>query len=207
MDRERITISIKKNVLKLIDEIIDGINIRNRSHAIEHLILKGLARSESKNAVILLGGKDALKHLQLAETTLKKLAQLGYARVFIAVGYLADKIENKLGDGKKFGLKIKYLRDGEGSGGSLLALKKEFNSSFLVFNIKESIDLDFEHLMNYHQKHHATATAIIENNKKTGVYVLEPKIFNYIPKGFSMFEEEILPKLQKDNEVIGYLHF
>ena len=42
MDRERLTITLRKSLLGKVDELIDGTNIRNRSHAIETLISQSL---------------------------------------------------------------------------------------------------------------------------------------------------------------------
>ena len=52
MRRSRVTITIRQDLLPQIDNIIDKEKIRNRSHAIEHLIMKGL-RSGIKKAYIL----------------------------------------------------------------------------------------------------------------------------------------------------------
>lgn len=40
-----------------------------------------------------------------------------------------------------------------------------------------------------------------------GVYVLDPKIFNYIPEGRAVsIEREVFPKLVKENQLYGYVH-
>ncbi|MBI3291068.1 hypothetical protein HYZ76_02180, partial [Candidatus Falkowbacteria bacterium] len=56
MDRNRLTITLKKDILKQLDEYIDGARIRNRSHAIEYVLSKYFA-PKIKKAVILAGGK------------------------------------------------------------------------------------------------------------------------------------------------------
>ena len=56
MDRERLTITLKKSILEKVDHIIDGSQIRNRSHAIETLISQSLNPTIDK-AVILAGGR------------------------------------------------------------------------------------------------------------------------------------------------------
>ena len=208
MERERITISIKNNVLKFIDKTIDGINIRNRSHAIEHLVMKGLSRSSEKNAVILLGGKDAMKHLPATEAILDKLKKLEYEKVYVAVGFLSDKIQAKLGDGSKFGIDLEYLTNGEGSGGALLSLKKIFHGTFLVFDTENDIKFNLDNLVEYHKRHGSIATlALNDSTNGEGTYVFEPGIFNLIPKGFSMLNDDIFPKLAEKGEITGYLQF
>ena len=134
MERERVTISIKKSVLDKVDRVIDGISIRNRSHAIESLILKGLGAADTKVAIILMGGDDALKSIPNVEKALSNLQEIGFDTVNIATGFLGDKIKEKLGDGTKYGLKFIYNDKGEGSGGALTVLKKELKSTFIVVN-------------------------------------------------------------------------
>ena len=56
MDRNRLTITLKQEVLKQLDDLIDGTRIRNRSHAIEYVLSKHFA-PKVRRALILAGGK------------------------------------------------------------------------------------------------------------------------------------------------------
>ena len=56
MDRKRLTITLKKELLLEIDKVVDGARIRNRSHAIEYLLSQTLS-PKIKKAVILAGGR------------------------------------------------------------------------------------------------------------------------------------------------------
>ena len=203
MERERITISIKKSLLDEIDRTIDGVNIRNRSHAFETLSTKALNFSDQKNAVVLLGGDDALKQIPAVRENLKNLQKYGFSKVYIAVGYLADKIKEKLGDGTNIGLKLEYLTEGEGSGGAVLPLKKYFHKTFLVFNSEKTFNLDIGKLIEFHKAKNSTATVITGDlEEMDGLYVFEPEVFKYVPKGFSMLETDILPKLASEDKLI-----
>lgn len=95
MERERITISVKKHLLDQIDKVIDGTNIRNRSHAFEKLTSIALSLNDEKNAVVLIGGKNAMKLIPAAEDFLKKLHSNGYEKVYIATGLWPTKFEKK----------------------------------------------------------------------------------------------------------------
>ena len=53
---ERVTITVKKDILRKVDSMIDGREIRNRSHAIETLISKSLSKSGLDTALIMAGG-------------------------------------------------------------------------------------------------------------------------------------------------------
>lgn len=206
MERERITISIKKKLLSAIDDTIDGVNVRNRSHALETLASKALNLSESKNAVILIGGDNALKTIPMVENNLNQLAKNGFEKVYIAVGYLGDKIKGKLGDGEKFDLELEYLEGGEGSGGALLQLKNLFKNTFLVYNFSDdSNELSLDRLLDFHKKHKSLATIITNNIEElNGIYIMEPDCFEYIPKGFSMLETDIFPKINADSKLVIY---
>ncbi|HLC43648.1 MAG TPA: hypothetical protein VJK08_00760 [Patescibacteria group bacterium] len=201
MERERVTISIKKSVLDKVDRVIDGISIRNRSHAIESLILKGLGAADTKVAIILMGGDDALKSIPNVEKALSNLQEIGFDTVNIATGFLGDKIKEKLGDGTKYGLKFIYNDKGEGSGGALTVLKKELKSTFIVVNHHKFSDFQMNHLLDFHKKHKFAATIATDDiDSLLGIYIFEPEIINYLPKGFSMLEDDVLPKLIKDGK-------
>lgn len=205
MERERITISVKKDVLSAIDETIDGTKVRNRSHAIETLVLKSIGETDSKNALILLGGDSAQKSIPAAEDFLFKLKSLSFDTVKIAVGFLADKIKNKLGDGTDLSMNLDYTDKGEGTGGALLAHKKYFKSTFVVLNSANILDIDLKFLFDYHKKHHGVATIATDNlGTMKGIYIAEPEIFDYIPSGFSMLEERCFPKMIKEGKAVIY---
>ena len=205
MDRERITISIKKKVLDEIDKVIDGMNIRNRSHAIETLSMQGLGKDESKSAVILLGGDDALKAIPATNEYLVKLKMAGFDKVNIAVGFLGDKVKEKIGDGREFNLKLDYNDKGAGSGGAIKELQGQLKKTFMVFNTTQKFDIEFNFLMNYHKEHKSVATIATDNLETLeGIYIFEPEIFDYIPKEFSMIDESILPRLIKEGKAILY---
>lgn len=204
MERERITISIKKDLLKEIDGTIDGIKVRNRSHAIETLSTLALNSGDIKYAIILLGGKDALRLIPTAKENLRMLQKNGFTTVYVAIGFLGDKIIQKLGDGKEFGLELKYI-EGEGSGGAIRQLKKVFSRTFIVVNTEEVLKINLKKIISFHKKWRTVATVATNDlSKLEGVYVVEPEIFNHLPSGFSMLESDIFPKLLKEDGVIVY---
>lgn len=206
MERERITISIKKKLLGSIDDTIDGVHVRNRSHAIETLASKALDLSEAKYAVILIGGDNALKTLPMVENNLIQLSKNGFEKVYIAVGYLGNKIKEKLGNGEKYELELEYLEGGEGTGGALLPLKKVFKNTFLVYNFSDRSDsLSLDTLFDFHKKHKSIVTIVTANiDDMNGIYVMEPETFDYIAKGFSMLETDIFSKIIADGKLVVY---
>ena len=205
MDRERITISIKGEILRKIDQRIDGVKMRNRSHAIELLVSESLGLSQLNTAIIMAGGKGAVRLIPLVENAIINLKKFGFTDISVAVGFLGDKIKQSVGNGEKFGVTINYIEGGEGTAGALLPLKNQIKKSFVVVNLQDELAVNLKNLSDFHREHLGVAT-IATNDIKTrkGYYILEPEIFDYIPKGFSMLEEDIFPKLVNDGKLIFY---
>lgn len=205
MKRERITISIKEDLLRKIDQKIDGVKMRNRSHAIELLVSESLGLSQLNYAIIMAGGKGALKLIPTIEETLRNLKRFGFNETTIALGYLGDKIKNNIGDGGKIGIKINYIEGGEGTSGALLPLKDKIKKTFVVVNITEAMNINIKNLVDFHRQHLSVASVATKDiNSLKGYYILEPEIFSYIPTGFSMLEENVFPKLASDNKLVFY---
>lgn len=119
---------------------------------------------------------------------------------------MADKVREKIGEGDKYKLTLEYFTDGEGTGGALLPFKKFFTSNFIVFNSSQNFTGNLEKIVAFHKKNSAVATTFFDNNDSlTGLYVFEPEVFNYIPKGFSMIENDVIPKLVENGELINHL--
>lgn len=203
--RTRLTISLGNNILAMIDKTIDGIIVRNRSHAIETLLSGALNVISIKTAVILAGGKEVTTKIPAIESALELLKTNGILDVKIAVGFLGEKIKEHIGRGEKYGLNIEYIEGGQGTGGALLLLKNRVKSIFLVFNLREPVKCDLVNLIKFHNEHKPFATIATKSLKENwGIYVLDPKIFTFIPKGFSMLEDEVFDKLVKEEGLLSY---
>jgi NDP-sugar pyrophosphorylase family protein len=107
MRRERITITIRQDALSKIDSIIDNKKIRNRSNAIETIVLEKFQNSLIEKAVILgsghgimFDGKLISKVLlpigeeTLLEHNIKKLRSFGVKEITLAAGKWEKDTEN-----------------------------------------------------------------------------------------------------------------
>lgn len=56
MERERLTITLRRDILKLVDQSIDGAKLRNRSHAIEYFLSRELSPKSVKVVIAVPGG-------------------------------------------------------------------------------------------------------------------------------------------------------
>ncbi|WP_199610829.1 N-acetylmuramate alpha-1-phosphate uridylyltransferase MurU [Flocculibacter collagenilyticus] len=88
----------------------------------------------------------------LIEYHLERLAAAGIKEIIINISWLGDIIQNYLGNGKQFGVKIRYSNEGEHAletaGGIANALSLLGNEPFIVINSDIWTDFDFASLVN-----------------------------------------------------------
>ena len=87
----------------------------------------------------------------LIEYHLINLADAGYKEIIINTAWLAEKIHQQLGNGKKYGVSIQYSDEGqalETAGGIINALPLLGDEPFLVVNGDIWCDFDFSTLQN-----------------------------------------------------------
>jgi len=173
--KERVTITLDKNLIQQIDKRIDGINIKNRSQEIELLLAEALGTHIPSKAVLLVGGRGTrLKPLtdKLPKALLEVqgktitghlfdlLKKYGIRDVVLCVGYLKDKIKEHFGDGSRFGMNITYVEEDEplGTAGPLKLAKKYLKGSFIVSNGDELKDIHIPRMFRLHKRKDALAT-------------------------------------------------
>jgi len=255
MSRERLTITISKRLIKLLDDSIDGARIRNRSHAIEYLLSRALAPKVNR-AVILAGGEGVkmrpftyempkalipIKGKPLLEHTIELLAKYEIRDIVLVIGHLGDKIRDHFGNGSRFGVKITYADQGEafrGTGGALKATSHLIGEKpFLLVYGDVLADVNLNDLIDFHKTHDKVMTMTLTSVEDSsiwgvvqlhgtqikdftekpkpsqklsrlinaGIYVVEPKIFDYFPKKkIFRLEEDVFPKLAQKDELYGY---
>ena len=175
MDRERLTITLRKDVLKRLDKTIDGNRIRNRSHAIEYHLNQSLPPSIDK-ALILAGGRGVnmrpftyempktmipIKDKPILEYTIEHLRDAGIRELIINIGHLGEKIEKHFGDGKKYGVHIEYIREKkeQGTAGALrLAKEKIKGKPFLLMYGDVLAEIDINDFIDFHVRNWHFAT-------------------------------------------------
>ena len=158
--RERLTITLKKEILNDLDKHIDGSRIRNRSHAVEYILGKYFS-PKIKRALILAGGKGLkmrpftyempkamipINGRPVLEYVIENLRRNDIREVIISIGHLGNKIKKYFGNGSKFGIKIEYLSQKKENGtiAPLLQAKEMLKKDpFIVYygDVLSSIDL------------------------------------------------------------------
>ncbi|MFC2154104.1 sugar phosphate nucleotidyltransferase [Candidatus Altiarchaeota archaeon] len=175
MNRERLTITLRDDILEGVDKLVDGIKIRNRSHAIEILLARILTGGRINKAVILAGGEGTrmrpftyempkalipVKGKPLLQHIIDLLRKYEIREIIISTGYLGEKIKEYFGNGSKFGVNITYLEEKEplGTAGPLKLGKKLLNEPFLMFNGDVLANIDLYDMMRLHDENNAVAT-------------------------------------------------
>ncbi len=151
-----------------------------------------------------IGGKPILERL------LEKSIKSGFSNFYISVNYLKDQIIDYFQDGKKWGVKIKYLIENKpcGTAGSLGLIKDKIDQPILVINSDVLTGLDYKLLLAFHEKNKSMATICSRNYKvdipfgvfnsdgivfkgldekptvvfqvNAGIYVVNPELLNII---------------------------
>lgn len=99
--------------------------------------------NETPKPLIPVAGKS------LIEYHLQNLGNAGFKDIVINTAWLAEKIHQQLGDGKKYGVNIQYSNEGtalETAGGIINALPLLDDEPFLVVNGDIWCDFDFSHM-------------------------------------------------------------
>lgn len=201
--KERLTITLDQELLKKLDATIDGVNVRNRSHAIERLLDGVLSQITPKKAVILAGGdvinikgysnmpKPMLmvKDRPILEYVIKELKRNGITDILIAIGMAGEKITSYFGDGSLFGVKLNYIKEDSPKGtANALAMAKGLvgNTPFFVINGDNIFRINLIEMYKQHLSTKALATiALVTAELTTALGVTEMdglKVSRFIEK-------------------------
>lgn len=167
MKRTRVTITLKEDLLKNIDKLVDGTNIKNRSHAFEFLLGKNFACQRMNKAVILAGGEGAAlagssgkvskillpyQGKMFIEHIFEWLAKYGIGDIVISAGNLSQEVKEKIGDGSRFGVQVSYLPKDVGTASILKYLASVVDEAFLMMNGDVLSSADLGEMFSFHKK-------------------------------------------------------
>jgi NDP-sugar pyrophosphorylase family protein len=201
--RQRLTITLRPEILKTLDSCIDGGRIRNRSHAVEYILGKFFS-PKIKKALILAGGQGLkmrpftyempkamipLNGRPVLEYSLENLRRNDIRHIIISAGYLGEKIEKHFGDGAKYGVKIEYIRQKKESGTALPILEAQkllSGEPFFVCYGDVLASIDLLDMADFHLSGGSVATMAITSVREPanwGVVRLQgAKIRSYLEK-------------------------
>ena len=174
--------------------------------------------------------------MPILEIMLRQMKRAGITHVTLTVGYLADLVRLFFQDGQSLGLEITYSYETAPLGTSgPLANVEDLDDTFLVTNGDVLTTLNLSDLIAFHKSEGAIATIASHKRKVTidlgviqfngnhrikdyiekptfdylvsmGIYVFEPEVLNYIPKGQHLdFPELVLKMIAAGEKVTGYI--
>ena len=124
----------------------------------------------------------------LTEHILDVLKEGGVRKIYMSIGYMADRIMSYFGDGKKFGVDMHYLiEDRElGTGGWMKLIDPKPFGHFVVLNGDNLLEVDFEEMHQVHLRNQALVTLAlteVADVSSRGVVKLEgDKIVEFVEK-------------------------
>lgn len=120
----------------------------------------GALTKATPKPLIKIGKKPVIAH------QIGLLKRYGIKEVWLLSGYLGKQLENYLGDGKKWGIKIHHFQENKplGTAGAIKALEKEIKKDFLVFSGDVMMDFDIRRFIRWHKKKKGIASFIVHPN-------------------------------------------
>ena len=171
----------------------------------------------------------------ILETIIKNFANFGFVNITISLNYKGEMIKGYFGDGSDFGVNIDYIEENMrlGTAGALSLIENKPNEAFFVMNADLLTDVNFSHLLDFHSFSNSDATMCVreyeyqvpygvieveESNVTSivekpiqkffvnaGIYVLSPKVFDYIPKNeFYDMPTLFNTFIEKEKKVISF---
>jgi NDP-sugar pyrophosphorylase family protein len=136
--------------------------------------------------MIPVAGKPLIFH------TLTYLKRCGIEEVVVNLHHLGDRIQEYVGDGRQWGLRVFYSRERHllGTGGGIQkAASHLFRETFLVMNADILVELNLNDVFRFHRENHATVTMVLRRDPEAERYgVIETDGYGLV--------RQILGKLQ-----------
>jgi NDP-sugar pyrophosphorylase family protein len=170
--RNRITITIRDEIIKEVDKLINNLTIRNRSHAIEYLLSKMISNYKVSNALVLAGGPSIgfsnqvhkcmqlVKNKPILENIILSLKDQEIKNFVFACDNMSNQVTSYFSDGKRFDVDIKYVISEEPKGRALsIKMAKDFfDKTFLVWYGDTLCKFDLTDMIRVHNDNKALAT-------------------------------------------------
>ncbi|NJC98097.1 MAG: nucleotidyltransferase family protein, partial [Anaerolineae bacterium] len=173
--------------------------------------------------------------MPILEVILRQMKMAGIHKVILTVGHLSELLRAFFQDGHQWGLQIEYSYEQcpLGTAGPI-ALIEGLTETFMVANGDVLTTMPFRDLIDFHQDQHAAATIAVHHRKvkidlgvvqsdgtsringyiekptydfcvSMGIYLFEPRVINYIPRGEYLDFPDLVKKLIGAGEkVVGY---
>ncbi|MFA6030792.1 MAG: sugar phosphate nucleotidyltransferase [Elusimicrobiota bacterium] len=153
----------------------------------------------------------------IIEVVLRQLRAHGFKEAVISTGHLAELIEAYCGDGRRWGMKLRYVRETEPlSTAGALKLVRGLKSDFLTINGDVLTTLDFRALWKAHLRGKAAATLgacervtrsdfgilHLDDEDRLRAYTEKPTQRYLVSMGVNVFRRDVLRFIRPD-EALG----
>lgn len=214
-----------KNVVTL-DDIIENKSKTNRVILMAGGlgVRLGTLTKEMPKPMLHVGGKPILQRI------IESFTEEGFSDFYISLNYKGEIIKDYFADGAKFNCSIKYIEEPKklGTAGAISLFKEETDEPIIIMNGDVLTGVKFGHLLDFYKSSEAAATMAIreysfevpfgvvkikddqitEISEKpvhnffvnAGIYVLDPKVIQYIPKGVFYDMPTFFQDLRKMNK-------
>ena len=102
----------------------------------------------------------------LLEWQVECLRRNGVDDIVLVIGYLGEVIRDYFGDGRKWGVRIRYFAEEKplGTAGALPEMRGLLENEFVLLFGDLLLDVDLKRMLDFHQKHNALATLFVHPN-------------------------------------------
>lgn len=165
------------------------------------------------------------------EWIITRLARAGVRTIHVATHFMPEKIIDHFGDGRRFGVQIRYVHEDRplGTAGALSLARSE--KPLLVMNGDILSEIDFRALLDYHWRNQAQMTVgvrkfdyqvpygVVESSGgrirkivekpvlaffvNAGIYLLEPEVRARIPAGTRLDMPDLIRELIAENAPVA----
>lgn len=117
----------------------------------------GKITKNTPKPLINIGKKSILVH------QIELLKKYNFKKIYILSGYLGGKIQEQIGTGRNWGLKIKYVTEKKplGTAGALNQLRGMIKHDFLVLSGDIMLDVDLKRLIKFHKKQGGSVSTVL----------------------------------------------
>lgn len=149
----------------------------------------------------------------ILETIMENFMSYGLRKFYISVNYKAEMIEEYFGDGSKWNVEIRYLRENKrlGTAGALSLIQEKPSSPLIVMNGDLLTKVNFAQLLQFHHEQKSLATLCVRDyeyqvpygvvrvdDQKLQAIVEKPVEHYFVNAGIYVLNAELLDEVPQD---------
>ena len=105
-----------------------------------------------------------IEGIPVLEREICSLASQGFTDIVLTVSYLHEKIEERFGDGSRWGVHIEYFVEDSPLGNAGALFQLNLTEDFLLLNADAVFDVDFNRMVDFHKSHGGLVTLFTHPN-------------------------------------------